>query len=177
MFVFRVPSCELFDDETETFIQRPEYVLRLEHSLLSISKWESNWKKPFLSKDRKLTDIEFLDYIQCMSVYEPIPSEVLLSLDGETILAINNYINESRTATWFSNDDEKPSSRVVTSELIYHWMIQANIPIECETWHFSRLLTLIRVIGEETATKKKPTQAELAAKHARLNKARRKKRS
>lgn len=171
-----VPASELFDEKTETFLTTKETTLRLEHSLLSISKWESKWCKPFLPKNKedKRTPKEMLDYIKCMSLVGNVPDEVFTALTSENMIAINNYINHPMTATTVRNRPGTPGqSEIVTSELVYYWMVAYNIPFECEKWHINRLLTLIRVCNAKQNPQKMSSR-ELAKRNHELNAARRK---
>ena len=118
----------------------------LEHSLVSLAKWESHWKKPFLSKDQK-TRAETIDYIRCMTLTANVNREFYNTLTQENINAVNAYINDSMTATTFydGGKTKSPSREIITAELIYYWMVSLQIPFECQNWHLNRLLTLIRV--------------------------------
>jgi hypothetical protein len=148
--------------------------LQLEHSLVSLSKWESKWNKPFLSKDFK-THEETLDYIKCMTINQNIDPDVYNGLTSEHITMINNYIESPMTATTFSDSKQNKSNReIITSELIYYWMIALNIPFECQKWHLNRLLTLIRVCNIKNAPPKKMSKRATASQYAALNAARRK---
>lgn len=171
---------ELFDESTCSFYNEgPDVTIRLEHSLLSLTKWESKWHKPFLSmtdlaQKKELTNEMVLDYFNCMSLDGPISLSVLERLTDADIQTINDYIANPMTATWFSNTGPKTGKKeIVTSELIYYWMISFGIPFECEKWHLNRLMTLIRVCNEKNAPPKKMSKSELMARNRALNKARR----
>lgn len=171
MLTIRVDETEAFDENTNTFVKREGFVLELEHSLVSLSKWESSWKKPFLSTDEKTTE-EVLDYIRCMSTGEDPPEEFEHFLSAAQFSEITEYINEKKTATWFREapgEKGRPSQETFTSELIYYWMISYNIPIECQYWHLSRLLTLIKVFSKKNEKPKKMSRAEIAAQNRELN--------
>lgn len=171
-----VPGVELYDEERNLFIPaQKDQTLQLEHSLVSLSKWESKWHKAFLSK-REKTSEEVLDYIRCMTITRNVDPTVYDRLTSENILQINNYIEDSMTATYFAEDKTKPkaSREVVTSELIYYWMIAQGIPIECEKWHLSRLLTLIRVCNVKNEPPKKMSRKSILSQNSALNAARRK---
>ena len=172
MLQIKIPKTELWDEKNEVFIiNNKEQILTLEHSLLSISKWESKWKKPFLSKDEK-TDAETIDYIRCMTITSNVDSTVYNFIDSKIIEQVNNYIDDPMTATWF-NDKEKSNSRqIITSELIYYWMIALNIPWETQKWHLNRLLTLIKVCNIKNAPPKKMSMNEVINRNAAINKAR-----
>ena len=170
-----IPSTEMWDEVNEKFVYSKEYVLQLEHSLVSLSKWESKWCKPFLSKENKTFE-ETIDYIRCMTINQNIPDEVYNCLTGENIREINEYISAPMTATRFSNDAiGKGSREQITSELIYYWMIALNIPFECQKWHINRLLTLIRVCNIKNHPSKKMSRREIMSRNTALNAARRKK--
>jgi hypothetical protein len=171
-----VPASELFDEKTETFIKTKETTLRLEHSLLSISKWESKWCKPFLAKTKndRRTPKEMLDYIKCMSLVGNVPDEVFNALTPENMTAINNYINHPMTASTVADRPGSPGrTEVITSELIYYWMVAYNIPFECEKWHINRLIMLIRICNAKQ-NPQKISSRDLAKRNRELNAARRK---
>lgn len=169
-----VPAAEFFDEVREEFIYKKEVPLQLEHSLVSLSKWESRWHKAFLGKQEK-TDEEILDYVRCMTLTQNVDPEVYLRLSLENYAAINAYIEAPMTATYFSEDKQSRGNReVVTSELIYYWMISYNIPVDFQKWHLNRLLTLIRVCNIKNSPPKKRSKKELMRQHAALNAARRK---
>lgn len=176
MIRITIPKMELFDDRTQQFSYREEQTLELEHSLVSISKWESKWYKAFLGK-RDKTYEETLDYIRCMTLTPDVDPETYKYLTDDNIKEINNYIKAPMTASHIAtsdNDDGRPNRDVVTSELIYFWMISLNIPFKCENWHLNRLLALIKVCNAKNSTPKKPNQKALASKYASMNAARRK---
>lgn len=175
MFQLEVPvSPEKWDEVKEEFIPAKTVTLQLEHSLVSLSKWESKWHKPFLS-NTNMTAEESLDYIKCMTITKNVDPLIYLNLTKENIDAVIGYINAPMTATTFSNrQKEKASNEVVTSELIYYWMIAYNIPFECQKWHLNRLLTLVRVCGVKNAPPKKQSKGEIMRNNAALNAARRK---
>lgn len=175
MFQLEVPvSPEKWDEVKEEFIPAKTVTLQLEHSLVSLSKWESKWHKPFLS-NTNMTAEESLDYIKCMTITKNVDPLIYLNLTKENVDAVIGYINAPMTATTFSNrQKEKASSEVVTSELIYYWMIAYNIPFECQKWHLNRLLTLVRVCGVKNAPPKKQSKGEIMRNNAALNAARRK---
>lgn len=169
-----VPETEQYDAINNEFINTKRTVLKLEHSLLSISKWEAKWHKPFLS-DKDKTVEEILDYIECMTMSSDIDPSVYHCLTNENIEDVNNYISDPMTATWFRNDPNSSKNReVITSELIYYWMIALNIPFECQKWHLNRLLTLVRVCNEKNKPPKKQSQREIMSRNAELNAIRRK---
>lgn len=174
MFQLTIPlSSEGWDPVKEEFIEPKTVTLQLEHSLVSLSKWESRWCKPFLS-NTGLTNEESLDYIKCMTTSKNVDPEVYNHLTKVNVDAVIEYINAPMTATTFSKDERgKRSKEIVTSELIYYWMIAYNIPFECQKWHLNRLLTLIRVCGIKNAPPKKMGKGEIMRNNAALNAARR----
>jgi len=167
-----VPGTELFDENTETFIKTNDTHLKLEHSLLSISKWESKWCKPFLGQERH-TPHEMLDYIRCMTL-NPVSKDVYNALTEENMRAISDYINHPMTASKvYDSSPHTNKKEIVTSELIYYWMLNYQIPFECEKWHINRLLMLIQICNAKNNTKKMSKQ-EILAQNRALNRARRK---
>lgn len=175
MLKITIPAVELWDEARQEFISTKEQTLQLEHSLVSISKWESKWNKPFLSKAEKTYE-ETLDYIKCMTLTQNVDPEVYNFLTIANIDEINKYIEAPMTATTFPPDRQsKGNSEVVTSELIYYWMIALQIPFDkCEKWHLNRLLTLIRVCNIKNSPPKKMSESEIMRRNAELNAARRK---
>ena len=174
MLQITIPSAELFDDELQQFVYTKEQTLTLEHSLVSVSKWESKWHKPFLTKTAKTIE-ETIDYIRCMTLTKNVDPTIYNYLTNENISEINAYISDPMTATWFSNDKKtKTNGEQVTSELIYYWMIALNIPLEVEKWHLNRLFTLIEVCNRKNQPPKKRSKRDIASSYAALNAARRK---
>ena len=175
MLQLEVPvTQEKWDESKQEFIP-PKYVaLQLEHSLVSLSKWESKWHKPFYSKKEK-TDEEILDYIKCMTLTKNVSSDVYDHLTIENVMDVKDYIDNPMTATTFSKEDKGPNnSETITSELIYYWMIVSNIPFECQKWHLNRLITLIRVCSIKNSPPKKRSKRDIMSRNAALNAARRK---
>lgn len=170
-------SDELWNEEITEFVSIPaqkEQTLRLEHSLVSLSKWESRWRKSFFSKTEK-TNEEVVDYIRCMTLTKNVDPNIFTRLGSDNIRKINEYIEAPMTATVFSDNKTGSSSReVITSELIYYWMIALNIPFECQKWHINRLLTLIRVCEIKSQPPKKMSRREIMTRNASLNAVRRK---
>lgn len=173
MLLLTIPPIEMFNEKTSEFVYSKETKISLEHSLVSLSKWESRWNKPFLSKDNKTLE-ETIDYIRCMTITQNVDPEVYFRLTDENINTINKYIESPMTATTFS-DNGHSSREIITSELIYYWMISLNIPMECQRWHLNRLLTLIRVCNIKNTPAKKMSRREIMDRNAALNAARRKK--
>jgi len=174
MLRITIPESEEWDETNEKFVYAKEQTLDLEHSLLSVKKWESRWHVPFLGEKEKTAD-QVIDYIKCMSLNKKIDPNVYLRLTVDNINEINSYINDPMTATWFAENEKKSRSKeVVTAEKIYYWMVALNIPFECQKWHLNSLLTLIRVCEEENKPKKKMSRKALMARNSELNAARRK---
>lgn len=174
MLTINIPDREWFNDATQEFITVKGTTLQLEHSLVSLSKWEAKWNIPFLSKDEKTLE-QTLDYIRCMTITQNVNPMVYEQLSEENIKQINKYINSSMTATTFSNLNNNSSREIITSELIYYWMISLNVPMECQKWHLNRLLTLIRVCNAKNAPAKKMSARDIMSRNSALNAARRKK--
>lgn len=172
MLTINIPETELFDERTNEFIYVKAQTLQLEHSLVSISKWEAKWKKPFISKQNKTVE-ETIDYIRCMTITQNVKPEVYRALTNSMIKEVEDYIGDPMTATTFK-DDKKGGNKVITSEVIYYWMTALNIPFECQKWHLNRLLTLIKVASIENSPKKKMSPSEVMRQNKSLNAARRK---
>jgi hypothetical protein len=168
----RVVTAEDFDETTSSFVPAVEITLRLEHSLVSLSKWESKWEIPFLTKTPHTRE-QVLDYIVMMNLDEEFPEDLLNRLDDDHITKINEYIEAKMTATKIRNVSNKPSNEIVTAEIIYYWMIAMNIPFECQHWHLARLLALIQVVNAKNAPPKKMSAAAAATERQRLNAERR----
>ena len=170
-------ASDLWDEKNEEFIPIPatkEQTLQLEHSLLSLSKWESKWCKPFFTKEEK-TNEEIIDYIRCMTITTNVKPDVYYCLSKENISEVIKYIDAPMTATTFSKQKRGGINREqVTSELIYYWMIALNIPFECQKWHLNRLLTLIRICEIKNEPPKKMSKGEIMSRNRSLNAARKK---
>ena len=178
MIKIDVPACEFWDDVKQQFIYTKEASIQLEHSLVSISKWESKWKIPFLNPDPnfKLSQEQVVDYIKDMTITQNVNPETYAALTPKNVQDIFDYVQEQRTATWFGKSSVPAGSRdnrAMTSERIYYFMINYNLPIKCEKWHLSRLLTLIRICQEEQRKQEKKNPKDSALARHNLNAARR----
>lgn len=174
MLQITIPERELWDEENYRFVNVKKQNLTLEHSLVSISKWESKWHTPFFSKENK-TNEQTIDYIRMMTLTQNVDPDIYNFLTKENIKDIQDYLEDSRTATTFHNDKSAPNREVITSELIYFWMVHWGIPFECQKWHINRLLVLIRICGIKNQPTKKMSRQEVMSQNAALNAARKKK--
>ena len=173
MLTITIPGKEYFDESIQQFVYVDTTTLQLEHSLISLSKWESKWCKPFLTPQNKTFE-ETLDYIKCMTLTQNVKDEVYLNLSNDNIEEINKYIYAPMTATTFSEDKKsKGGKEIVTAELIYYWMIALNIPFECQKWHLNKLLTLVQVCNIKNTPPKKRSKRDIMSRNAALNAARR----
>lgn len=171
---------QLWDERKEEFVYRnadKERKLQLEHSLVSISKWEAKWNKAFLSeKTRKsMTNEQALDYIKCMTITQNVNPFVYERLTKENMDEIERYMNAPMTAVYLPKKPQNGGAKdVVTSELIYYWMISYQIPVEFEKWHLNRLMALIRVFDMKNSKGSNRSQKQLISDYAQLNAERRK---
>lgn len=172
MLKIQVVFEEGYDEKTKKFVVVKSVDLELEHSLVTLSKWESHYCKPFLSSVDK-TEEEMLFYIKCMIQTEKFPGGVFSKFSQKNVDEIQEYIGAKMTATWFGTTTSKPSREVITAELVYYWMIALNIPFECQHWHFNRLMTLIKVCNEKNAPPKKMSKREAMERQRELNAQRR----
>lgn len=177
MLELTIPSQEFYNEETNEFfipdIIKNGVKLRLEHSLVSISKWESNWKKPFLTKEAKTIN-EIRDYIKCMTLTQNVNPKIYNYLTIDNIKTVNAYIDDPMSATTFREGYTKhTNNEQTTSELIYYWMIALEIPMECQKWHLNRLLNLIRICNIKNSPQKKMSKSEILARNKELNAIRR----
>ena len=178
MYVLRLSDSEYYDSSKNEFITIPGKAYKLEHSLISISKWEAKWHRAFLSKDSgPKTRPELLDYVRCMCINEEIPDYVLQTIPNDKIEDVFKYINDPMTATTFSNKRRKgrvKQNSFVTSEVLYWQMSMYSIPYKCEQWHLNRLLTLLRVCDEKGQTPQKMSERDILKQYAGVNASRRK---
>ena len=175
MLQIDIPKTEYFDERTERFVSVEATSVQIEHSLISLSKWESKWNKPFLDNKAKTSE-ELIDYIRCMTLTKNVDPIVYLNIPEDILKEINSYIEAPMTATWFSDDkvkNKRRSREIITAEIIYYWMITLKIPFECQKWHLNRLLTLIRVCSIKNAPPKKMGRRDILRNNAKLNATRR----
>jgi hypothetical protein len=174
MLKLLVVGTEYFDEETETFESVGNVELKLEHSLISLSKWESKHKKPFLNETTKTTE-EIFSYIEKMIITPKVyPEDLFGRFSQENLTSIYNYIESTESATTFGSMPERRGrGEVITSELIYYWMVAFNIPFECERWHLNRLFALIRICNIKSSKPKKMSRNEIAQRNRDLNTRRR----
>lgn len=165
-----VPAGEHFNKVTREFLYNKETVLNLEHSLVSISKWEAKWHKPFLTTKKKTVE-ETRDYVRCMTLTQNVNPIVYLSLTNENIEAVNAYIDDPMTATVISKKEgaSKGGREIITNEVIYSWMIGLQIPVEFQKWHLNRLITLISVCNENNKPKEKMSEKQVMKSNDEIN--------
>lgn len=175
MLTIVVPESELFDSSTNEFIQIKEQTLQLEHSLVSIQKWESRWKKSFLNTLNERSIEETIDYIRCMTITKNVNPLIYRNMNHKVINQVNEYINDPMTATTFNDRDKSSGREVITAELIYYWMVNFGIPFECKKWHLNQLLTLIKVCAlKAESSNKKMSKSEIMKQNRDINALRRK---
>ena len=169
MLSITISGDELFDETTNKFISEDIAVLELEHSLVSLSKWESKYEVPFLSSGEKTTD-QIVSYIHLMVISPGVTPEILSQLSQTNLEQINAYIESKQSATTFGlMPERKGRGETITSELIYYWMVAFNIPFECQHWHLNRLFSLIRICNVKQSKPKKINRSEIAARNRELN--------
>lgn len=176
MLKITVPKSEIYIESSNEFVSlEKDQTLQLEHSLLSLSKWESKWHKPYLSRDDKTRE-EIIDYIRCMTITPNVDPKVYIFLTQKNISEVVQYIEDPMTATTFRNEEgSSKSGEIPTAEIIYYAMIASNIPFECQKWHLNKLLTLIRVCSIKNQPPKKMSQREIMSRNNKLNAARKRK--
>lgn len=176
MLSITIPPFELYDEAKEEFVGiTKETNLQVEHSLLSISKWESKWHKPFIGNNftEKKTKEELIDYIRCMTVTQKVDPIVYYGINNQILSKVSAYIEDSMTATTFTEEQNKKfNNDIITAEIIYYWMVTLGIPFECEKWHLNRLIALIRVCSIKNQGEQKMPPREAAAYRQALNAAR-----
>ena len=174
--IITIPEQEFFNSATNEFYTIKSTTLNIEHSLVSISKWESKWHVAFLDDKVEKTNEMLIDYIKCMTITQNVDPLIYEHLPADVISEINDYISDPMTATIFSDLNRSNGNRgeFVTSELVYYWMIAQNIPLECEKWHFNRLMTLIRICSEKNTPSKKMNKRDILNRNRALNEARKK---
>lgn len=172
MLILEIPEQELYDEKHERFVVLKAQKLQLEHSLVSLAKWESKWEQAFLGK-KKMTDEQVVDYIRCMTITQNVDPSVYHRLTRDNIDTVDRYISRRMTATTFNNLQEKQNGSIITAEIIYYWMITMGIPMECQKWHLNRLLTLIKVCAIKNTPPKKMSKSAAMAHQRKLNAARR----
>ena len=175
MYKIHIPNTEFFDNDKNQFVYINKTEIVIEHSLISISKWEAKWHKPFLSDKPKTTE-ETIDYIKQMTISKNVDPLAYLVIPDKELKKVMEYIDDPHSATTFSEKEghAKSNKEVITSELIYYWMVASTIPMECEKWHLNRLLTLIRICGIKNQPPKKMSKRSIMSKNRALNAARRK---
>jgi len=173
MLKITIPAIEQYDEANDLFTTPKEVVLQLEHSLVSLSKWESKWCKPFLTKTSKTIE-ETVDYIECMTLTQNVDPSIYKRISTKNIDEVNAYIDLPMTATVISKGNLSPNREIITSEIIYYSMIALNIPFECQKWHLTRLLTLINVCNIKNQPPKKGNDSETVSRNAAINEARKK---
>lgn len=171
MLKLNIQSVEFYDDLLGEFVTLPGLNLILEHSLHTISKWESRWLKPFMSNTQK-TDDELLDYILCMDTTNTLSMDTIQNISQVDLGRIMTYINSSMTATTFNGGDKGKSREIITSELIYYWMITLQVPLECEHWHLNRLMTLIKICNIKNSPNNKQSMQTTLSQQKELNRQR-----
>lgn len=174
MLVLQVPIGEYYDEMSEKFVPKT-FPIALEHSLLSLSKWEEKYEKPFLSETEEMSTEEVMDYIRMMVLNPAVDDSLLNRLSNDNLIEIQKYLNRKATATTVRDDDSNKNDRsIITAELIYYWMFSLQIPKECETWHINKLLMLIRVFNAKAKeadpkNKKTMSKSQIMARNAKLN--------
>lgn len=169
-----VPETELFDQTNGEFLTVKKQILMLEHSLVSISKWESKWKIPYLYTERKTLEQD-RDYVRCMTITQNVDPIIYKCLTKEVWDKIYDYMNDPMTASNVPSKKKPGVKNIVTAETIRYWMIMFNIPVEYEKWHINQLLALIKYCEWKQSDSEKLTPSELYARNSRLNAERKRK--
>lgn len=172
MLKVTIPSIELYDERINEFFTTKEQTIQIEHSLVSLSKWESKWCKPFLTKEEK-THEESIDYIRCMTITQNVDDNVYKLIGQGIIEEVSRYIEAPMTATVFNTENKNGNREIITAEIIYYWMIALSIPFECQKWHLERLLALIKVCDIKNTPTKKMSKRDIMERNRSLNLARR----
>lgn len=172
MIQITVPKSRVYDSANNLFYTvEKDTLIQLEHSLISLQKWEAKWHKPFLGKGEKTLE-ETIDYIRCMCLTPNVKGDVFYCIPQTEMEKISEYIENPMTATWFSeerNGVKQKKKEIITAEIIYYWMISLGIPSEYKKWHLNQLLTLIRVINVKNTPKKKRSRREILEEHKRIS--------
>lgn len=177
MYKLVIPCQEIYNEQTNEFSEIKETVLQLEHSLVSLSRWESMTHKPFLVEKPPKTEDEWRLYIQCMTITQNVNPEIYSAITKKQIEDVLKYIDDPMSATWFNDKNRgvgNKTGEIITSEYLYYLMVEMNIPLECQKWHLNRLMTLLRIISLKSKGNGKMSQKELANKYSALKAARRK---
>lgn len=172
MLKLTIPEQEMYNEANGKFITLPAVELELEHSLVSLSKWEQKYERPFLGNDQK-TPLETLDYVRFMCLTSEVPNDVFDRLTSENNDDISEYVLAKMTATTFNERRGRPNREVITAEIIYYWMVSLQIPFECQYWHLNTLLALIKTVSLKNAPQKKMGKNDAAAYQRSLNAQRR----
>lgn len=174
MLELDIKPMEFYNEDVGEFVQTKGQHIQLEHSLISLSKWEAKWHKPFLSQDmQNATKEEIFDYIRCMTLTPNVDPKAYYALTKQDIEIIKDYIQDSHTATTINHKNGRRSREIITAELIYYWMIDLGIPFECQKWHLGRLMTLIEVCGIKNTPSKKMSKMDALSQQKNLNALRR----
>jgi hypothetical protein len=166
----------LWDEETETFVEHIVSSIDFEHSLASMSKWESKWEQAFLGRTEKTAE-QVYDYLSMMCLTPGVTREQILGLSQENFTQINEYIESQQTATKFAEQpNRRGSGEQITSDLVYYWMVAFRIPWEAQYWHLNKLLALVRICNAKQSGKtQKVPRHDTAQRNRDLNAERRKK--
>lgn len=176
MLTIDIPEQDIFDESTSTFYKVKAQKLHFEHSLAAIAKWEAKWHTPFMDNKEK-NMVQLVDYIRCMCVDTDVDPIVFKGLSRKHMVMVEEYIKDPMTASWIDDSKKKPKPKthaeVMTSELMYFYMSQAQIPYECQNWPLPRLVMLLRIAGEKMSTNNKMSKRDIMNQQASLNAIRR----